>query len=179
MPRFHSTPIGCALSWKTGPFQLDLPRYLWYTVRNPSCPLSGRKHLPRLSPDLLAFLLIMYTALRSNLYQFQIPSLLRTVAQDATYYFLVIFTSHLLLELTLTLGRVKISSYLSAPSFLLTEILIAFDPTDSWRVSNTMIRLLRLFTRSPSMEQWKLRVCLNVSLLLKPSSLNFMLGTSQ
>jgi len=58
--------------------------------------------------DLLAFILIIYTASKSNLHQFQIPSLFRIVARDATLYFMVIFTSHLVLEFTLTLGRPSI-----------------------------------------------------------------------
>jgi len=60
--------------------------------------------------DLLAFAVIVYLALRSNAYRLPMPSLLKTIAQDATYYFLMIFTSHLLLELTLLLGKVRIMS---------------------------------------------------------------------
>ncbi|KAF9645533.1 hypothetical protein BDM02DRAFT_3262853 [Thelephora ganbajun] len=55
--------------------------------------------------DLLAFSLTVYLAARSNIYKSPIPSLLRTIAQDATLYFLVIFTSHLVLELTLLFAR--------------------------------------------------------------------------
>ncbi|KAF9644217.1 hypothetical protein BDM02DRAFT_3263685 [Thelephora ganbajun] len=55
--------------------------------------------------DFLAFALIIYLVARSNVYKFPIPSLLRTIAQDATLYFLVIFTSHLVLELTLLFAR--------------------------------------------------------------------------
>ncbi|KAF9648233.1 hypothetical protein BDM02DRAFT_3261179 [Thelephora ganbajun] len=55
--------------------------------------------------DFLVFSVIIYLVARSNVYRFPIPSLLKTIAQDATLYFLVIFTSHLMLELTLLLGR--------------------------------------------------------------------------
>lgn len=61
--------------------------------------------------DLLAFILIIYMALKSNAYEFKIPSLFRTIAQDATFYFLMIFTSHLALELALIFGKVRIFSY--------------------------------------------------------------------
>lgn len=37
------------------------------------------------------------------------PGILRTIVQDATVYFLVIFTSHFVLEMTLLLARVNIS----------------------------------------------------------------------
>ena len=56
--------------------------------------------------DLLAFLLVVYLVSRSNVHRLAVPSLLRIIAKDATYYFLVIFTSHLALELTLSLARV-------------------------------------------------------------------------
>jgi len=58
--------------------------------------------------DLFAFLIIMYTALRSNSYRWRIPSLFMTMAQDATYYFLFIFTSQLALEFTMIFGRPSI-----------------------------------------------------------------------
>jgi len=48
------------------------------------------------SVDCLAFLVIIYLVVRSNVKKLPIPSILKTIAQDATYYFLVIFASHLL-----------------------------------------------------------------------------------
>ena len=45
--------------------------------------------------DVLAFSVIVFLVARSNLRKVPIPSLLKTVVQDAAYYFLVIFTSHL------------------------------------------------------------------------------------
>jgi len=51
--------------------------------------------------DLFTFLVIMYTALRNNLYQSKILRLFNTIVQDAAYYFLIIFTSHLLFGLIL------------------------------------------------------------------------------
>ena len=61
---------------------------------------------PDNTTDLLAFLLVVYLVSRSNVHRLAVPSLLRIIAKDATYYFLVIFTSHLALELTLSLARV-------------------------------------------------------------------------
>jgi len=87
----------------------------------------------------------MYTALRSNLRHIRIQSLLKTIARDATHYFLVIFTSQLLLELTLVLARVRVLSYLRVLPFWLAEAPVAFDQTGPRRVSNTMVRLLRFF----------------------------------
>ena len=58
--------------------------------------------------DLLTFSVIVYLVVRSNVSKIPIPRLLRTIVQDATYYFLVIFTSHLVLVLFLSLARVRI-----------------------------------------------------------------------
>jgi hypothetical protein len=60
--------------------------------------------------DLLAFLLIVHLAVRSEVHRVPIPSLLRTIVRDATYYFLFIFTSHLVLMLFLLFASVSISS---------------------------------------------------------------------
>jgi len=70
------------------------------------CRLGGDTYT-RFHTDLLAFLLIIHLACRSGVHQFKIPSLFRTIAQDTTCYFLVIFTSHLTLELTLIFGTVR------------------------------------------------------------------------
>ena len=63
--------------------------------------------------DLLAFLLVIYLALTEpSIYHHQsptVPNLSRTIVQDATYYFLVIFTSHTLVWFTLIFGRVGIT----------------------------------------------------------------------
>ena len=78
--------------------------------RKPSLPLVWGRNPHRLA-DFLAFLVIIYVAVESKVWQFGIPSLFRTLAQDATRYFLVIFTSHLVLELTLIFGTVRIISH--------------------------------------------------------------------
>lgn len=63
--------------------------------------------------DFLAFSLTMFLAARSTIPGLKVPMILRTVAEDATRYFLVIFTSHFVLEMTLGLGRVSTTSSLS------------------------------------------------------------------
>jgi hypothetical protein len=60
-------------------------------------------------PDLLAFSVIVYLVVRSNVNKVPIPGLFKTIAQDATSYFLVIFTSHLLLVLFLLFASVSTS----------------------------------------------------------------------
>ena len=60
--------------------------------------------------DLLAFVVIVRLVVRSNVNKVPIPGLLRTMARDATYYFLVIFTSHLVLVVFLLFANVRISS---------------------------------------------------------------------
>lgn len=60
-----------------------------------------------LTPDLLAFSLTIFLATRWTTPGLKIPTILGTIAEDATRYFLVIFTSHLVLEMTLNLGRVS------------------------------------------------------------------------
>ena len=106
--RFNFRFTRCVLSYGIGPWKLDLPQYLSYTVRNSFLALhlggdSDSDH----PTDFLTFSLIVYLVLRANLYQHPMPSLFKTIAQDATYYFLVIFTSHLMLELTLLFARVR------------------------------------------------------------------------
>ena len=59
------------------------------------------------TPDFLAFSLITFSAAKSRALNLRGPTLLGTIAQDATWYFLVIFSSHFVLEMTLTLGRVS------------------------------------------------------------------------
>ena len=58
--------------------------------------------------DFLAFLLIILFARQSRVPGLKFSSLLDTIAKDATWYFLVIFTSHLVLVITLSLGRVSL-----------------------------------------------------------------------
>ena len=61
--------------------------------------------------DFLAFSVVVYLVVRSNLNKIPIPRLFKTIAQDATYYFLFIFTSHFVLLMFLLFASVRISSY--------------------------------------------------------------------
>jgi hypothetical protein len=65
-------------------------------------PTGGLVH-----PDLLAFSLIVFLASRSGATRLKIPTILGTIAADATLYFMVIFTSHFVLTMTLVFGRVR------------------------------------------------------------------------
>ncbi|KAF9789643.1 hypothetical protein BJ322DRAFT_1178306 [Thelephora terrestris] len=58
--------------------------------------------------DSLAFLLILFLARRSKMGGLEFTGILATIVEDATLYFLVIFTSHFVLEMTLALGRESI-----------------------------------------------------------------------
>ena len=64
---------------------------------------------PDHSIDSLAFSVIVYLVVRSNVDKVPIPRLLRTIARDATTYFLVIFTSHFVLVMFLVFANVRIS----------------------------------------------------------------------
>jgi len=62
-------------------------------------------------PDVLAFSVIIYLAVRSNVTKIPIPTIFKTIVQDTTYYFLVIFTSQLVLVMFLAFASVSALSY--------------------------------------------------------------------
>ena len=86
--------IAISVSYGTRPFYLS----------------SGKRPHPDHTTDFLAFSLIVYLVVRSNLNKVPIPKLFRTIAQDATYYFLFIFTSHLTFLMFLVFAGVSVSS---------------------------------------------------------------------
>jgi len=53
------------------------------------------------------FLVVVVLAFKSGLKGYKMPRILRIIVQDATIYFLVIFTSHLVFEMTLLFARVS------------------------------------------------------------------------
>lgn len=57
--------------------------------------------------DSLAFLLIMFLAAKTKTPGLRVESILGTIAADAMRYFLVIFTAHFVLILTLNLAPVR------------------------------------------------------------------------
>ena len=59
--------------------------------------------------DVLAFLLVTFWARKSKARGLGVTTLLDTIAKDATWYFMVIFTSHFVLVMTLNLGRVSVT----------------------------------------------------------------------
>jgi len=67
--------------------------------------------------DALAFSVIVFLVVRSNVTKVPIPRILRIIARDATCYFLVIFTSHLVVVMFFWLASVS-SPPQVAPSLL-------------------------------------------------------------
>ena len=72
-------------------------------------PHLGDTHSGRLVGS-LAFSAIDFLVVGPNIYKVSIPSLLRTIARGGTCYFLVIFTSHLVLVIFMAFTSVRISS---------------------------------------------------------------------
>lgn len=68
--------------------------------------------------DSLAFVLVIVLAITSKMAGRKIPSILGTIAEDSTWYFLVIFGSHLAVELTVILGRVSMTISLALGTIL-------------------------------------------------------------
>ena len=62
------------------------------------------------TPDTLAFLFTIFFAMRAKPTGVKVPTILGTIAEDATRYFLVIFTAHVVQEITLIFGRVSAAS---------------------------------------------------------------------
>ena len=61
-------------------------------------------------PDVLAFSVIVFLVVRSNVTKIPLPGILKTIVRDATYYFLVIFTSHLITAMFFWFACVSICS---------------------------------------------------------------------
>lgn len=69
-------------------------------------------------PDSLAFLLMMFLATRLQTRGLMVRSIMETIAADSMRYFLVIFSSHFVLLMTLNLGPVRTA----VPPFGLLQI---------------------------------------------------------
>ena len=153
--QFHSRFFKFAFSSKIYLWKSHIPPYLYLTVRRlPYSFCPARESGTDCLTDLLAFLLILYLAFKSDSYG---SGLLKIMAEDATLYFLIIFSSHLVLELTIIFGSVRTSSRCSV-SFSFAETSVAFDKTTPWSVSDSATYLLRLFADPLSTEQRKSRV---------------------
>jgi hypothetical protein len=96
--------------------------------------------------DLLAFSVIVYLVVRSGVTKIPIPSLVETIIRDATYYFLVIFTSHFVLVMFLAFANVRLSSQSSDPSMWSAYIFTGYNEAIPCPVSDPSTRPLRSFT---------------------------------
>lgn len=96
--RLHQTPEGRTCLY----CHLALLRFAFFFARKFPSQLT---HIT----DFSAFLVIIVLAAKSGIKGFRMPGILRTIVQDATIYFLVIFTSHFVLEMTLIVARVSTS----------------------------------------------------------------------
>lgn len=70
------------------------------------------------TPDVLAFLMVTFWARKARARGIHVTTILDVIAKDATYYFMVIFTSHLVLVMTLNLARVSGTVFFSYPTVL-------------------------------------------------------------
>jgi hypothetical protein len=70
--------------------------------------LTSHPQLTNVITDALAFLVVIGFVRSGPLKGFKMPRLLRTFVQDSTVYFLIIFTSHFVLEMSLLLARVSV-----------------------------------------------------------------------
>jgi len=59
--------------------------------------------------DVLAFSVIVYLVIWSNVNNVPVPGLFKIIARDATYYFLIIFASHLAAVMFLAFASVSTS----------------------------------------------------------------------
>ena len=64
-------------------------------------------------PDLLAFSVIVYLMVQSKIIKVPTPGLFKTIAQDSMYYFLVVFTSHLVFVFFFSFANVSTLSQFS------------------------------------------------------------------
>ena len=71
---------------------------------------KGSTLLANATSDFLAFLVVVIFAKSGTPKGNKMPYLLRAIVQDATVYFLVIFTSHFVLEMFLLFATVSISA---------------------------------------------------------------------
>lgn len=91
-----------------------LPGWGSFTRRAPCVMVrsfpKGSTLLANATSDFLAFLVVVIFAKSGTPKGNKMPYLLRAIVQDATVYFLVIFTSHFVLEMFLLFATVSISA---------------------------------------------------------------------
>ena len=74
--------------------------------------------------DFLAFSLIIFSAMKSRVPGVKIPSILEVITRDAMRYFLVIFTGHFVLAMTLAFAQVSDCS----PRWATVNVIPTFSP---------------------------------------------------
>jgi len=99
-------------------------------------------------PDVLAFSVIVFLVVRSNVAKVPLPGILKTIARDATYYFLVIFTSHLVTAMFFWFASVSTSSKSSLFSPWLAYTLTEQNEATPFHVSDAGARFLLSFTET-------------------------------
>jgi len=129
--------------------------------------------------DALAFSVIVFLVVRSNITKVPLPSIFRIIARDATSYFLIIFTSHLVIVMFYWLASVSTPSQPPLFSLWLAYTLIGRNQATSFFVSDVGTRSVRTFTESFPKKQRKHSVRLNISFPPNSSSLIDALGISQ
>lgn len=75
--------------------------------------------------DFLAFVVVAYIASKSTVHKYGFPSLIRTLAKDAAKYFLVIFTAHLVLAMTLLFASPSIQLTPATGNVVYLPVMIA------------------------------------------------------
>ena len=104
-PAYHFCAIGEQRTVEIA----DISILLFYGSFLPEAP-SYPSSPTGLSTDASVFLVIVVLAVKSGLNGHKMPRTLRTIVQDATVYFLVIFTSHFIFEMSLLFARVSTST---------------------------------------------------------------------
>ena len=125
--------IACVYFTGIEPWRSHTQAYPSFTVTETALNYPHIADRTVFASDFLAFVLIILLAVWSKAGGLEIPMILRAIAKDATRYFLVIFTSHFVLVMTLNLGRV--SATVSLPRVYLLTLNLGNDPTSSSFVS--------------------------------------------
>lgn len=119
--------------WHTPSFHSAMVRKLNFRI-SPS-RLTCEMPFPK---DFLAFVVVAYIASKSTVHKYGFPSLVRTLARDATKYFLVIFTAHLVLAMTLLFASVGLGLQFAVAMELTpfsSITVLAIHPADPRNVS--------------------------------------------
>ena len=84
-----------------------------YGTTFPEPAIFTNRHTDPFSEDSLAFSIILYYAGRrlTGARWFSITGIMGTILLDATVYFLVIFSAHVVLTMTIVLARVSLTGF--------------------------------------------------------------------